>query len=250
MSYYVFDENTYSSFDPSRLVIEEGKRDIGSFKVSYFNIKYKNDDGSACLIKVKTPVLTTPFGIMKNQFGKTQLTVNLPICELHKFLTELQNALKNYICDNIKIFNKASTKPKIQVSDFEILSTAFNIIKAHPEDSKYDDTIVFDLSSAFDQQNTKFFDNNKTLIEDISYEEDSDNYISSFVPSQTKLRIVFRINSICMYGETKSRRFTIKKSPMQILIVEKPASNDICEFSDDYASDQEEGNDDNEWESD
>lgn len=246
MSYYTFDEDNYSSFDSSRLVIEEGKRDIGPYKVSYFNLKYKNDDGAACLIKVKTPVLVTPFGISKNQFDKTQLTVNLPVCELHKFLTEFQNAIKKHICDNIKTFNKSATKAKITIDEFDILSTAFEIVKEHKEGSKYDDTIVFDLSSDFDQRNTKFFDNTKTLIKDISFDESSEDYISNFVPSQTQVRIVFRINSICMYGETRSRKFTIKKNPLQILIVEKPASNDICEFSDDYVSEQEEGDDNDE----
>lgn len=51
-----------------------------------------------------------------------------------------------------------------------------------------------------------------------------------------------------MYGIAKSRKFTIKKNPLQILIVEKPASNDVCEFSDD-AGGNDGDNDDNdeEW---
>lgn len=250
MSYYIFDENTYNTFDASKLVFEEGKRDIGSFKVSYFNLKYKNDEGAACFIKVKTPVLGTPFGINKNQFGKTQLTVNLPAGDLYTFLSKFQQAVKEYICNNIKQFNKQSTKTKISTDEFEILSTAFDIIKAHKEGSKFDDTVVFDLSSEFDQRNTKFFDNTKTLITDISYDENDSSYIANVVPAQTQVRIVFRINSICMYGESKSRKFTIKKNPMQILIVEKPASNDVCEFSDEFdenTAGEEDNDNDDEW---
>lgn len=249
MSYYTFDETNFDTFDASKLLIEEGKRDIGSFKVCYFNIKYKNDDGSASIIKIKSPVLTTPFGINKNQFGKTQLTVNLPVGDLHKFLTNLQNAIKQYICNNIKFFNKSSTKQKITVEEFDILSTAFDIVKAHKEDTKFDDTVNFDISSEFTQRNLKFFDNNKKLINDISYEEGSDNYIYTIVPSQTQLRIVFNLNSICMYGEARGRKFTLKKNPMQILIVSTPASNDVCEFSDnEIDEDMDEDDNDDEWE--
>lgn len=249
MSYYIFDENTYTTFDASRLVIEEGRRDVGSFKVSYFNIKYKNDEGAACLIKVKTPVLSTPFGINKNQYGKTQLTVNLPAGDLYTFLSKFQQAVKDYICNNIKQFNKQSAKSKLTAGEFEMLSTAFDIIKAHKEGSKFDDTVVFDLSSEFDQRNTKFFDNTKTLITDISYDESDPSYIANVVPAQTQVRIVFKINSICMYGEVKSRKFTIKKNPIQILIVEKPVSSDICEFSDEFDENTTAENDDNdeEW---
>lgn len=250
MSYFTFDETNYNTFDASRLVIEEGKRDIGSFKVCYFNIKYKNDDGSASLIKIKTPVLSTPFGINKNQFGKTQLNVNLPLGNLHTFITNLQNVIKQYICANIKFFNKSSTKQKLTTEEFDMLSTAFDIIKLHKEDTKFDDMMNFDISSEFTQKNLKFFDNNKKLITNISYEEDSENYVFKAVPAQTQLRIVFTINSICMYGETRSRKFTIKKSPMQILIVSTPASNDICEFSDDFVDEEYDDDNDNndEWE--
>lgn len=250
MAYYIFDENTFDSFDASRLVIEEGKKDIGTYKVSYFNLKYKNDDGAACQIKIKTPVLTTPFGVNKNQFGKTQLTVNLPENNLHKFLTVFQKALKTYICENIKSFNKASTKQKLSEGEFDILSTAFDIIKPHKEDTKFDDTIIFDLTSEFDQRNTKIFDSTKTLIENISYNDNSDelNYISDVIPAYSQIRIVFRINSICMYGEARARKFTIKKNPLQILVVERPVSNNACEFSDEDVTDEEQTEDeDNNW---
>lgn len=241
MAYYIFDENTFDSFDAARLVIEEGKKDIGTYKVSYFNLRYKNDDGSACQIKIKTPVLTTPFGVMKNQFGKTQLTVNVPNNNLHRFLTVLQNALKAYICNNIKSFNKASTKQKISEDEFDILSTAFDIIKPHKEDTNFDDTIIFDLTSEFDQRNTKIFDSTKTLIENISYQEDADEstYVSNVIPAHSQIRLVFKINSICMYGESRARKFTIKKNPVQILVVERPASNNTCEFSDEDVTDEE-----------
>lgn len=247
MAYYTFDENNYNTFDASKLVFEEGKRDVGTYKVCYFNLKYKNDEGNACLIKVKTPVLITPFGIKKNQYEKTQMTINMPQGELYNFLTKFQQSIKEHICNNIKQFDKQSNKVKISVEDFNKQSDAFNIIKPHKEDSKYDDTIIFDFSSEFDQKNTKFFDNTKTKIEDYSFDEDSENYISNVVPAQTQVRIVFKINSICMYGAVKSRKFTIKKNPMQVLIVEKPVSNDVCEFSDDAGNDENNGDNDEEW---
>lgn len=253
MSYYIFDENTYATFDPSRLVYEEGKHDVGPFKVSYFNLKYKNDEGAACFIKVKTPVLTTPFGINKNQFGKIQLTVNVPKGDLYTFLLNFQQAVKEYICNNIKQFNKQSIKSKISTDEFNILSTAFDIIKLSKDSEKYDDTMVFDFSSEFDQRNAKFFDNTKTLIDNISYadsDQSYDMYIANVVPKQTQVRIVFRINSVCMYGESRGRKFTLKKNPMQVLIVEKPASNDVCEFIDDFEENAEvvdENDNDDEW---
>lgn len=249
MAYYTFDENNYSTFDASRLVYEEGKRDIGTYKVCYFNIKYKNDEGNACYIKIKTPVLITPFGINKNQFKRTQMTVNIPHGDLYDFLFKFQQAVKEYICNNIKQLNKQSTKTKITAEEFNEQSDAFNIIKPHKEGTKYDDTIAFDFTSEFDQNNTKFFDNTKTRIEGYSFEEGSENYISTVVPAQTQVRIVFRINSICMYGIAKSRKFTIKKNPLQILIVEKPASNDVCEFSDDAGGndDNDDNDNDEEW---
>ena len=251
MAYYTFDENNYNTFDASRLVYEEGKRDIGTYKVCYFNLKYKNDEGNACLIKIKTPVLIAPFGIKKNQYGKTQMTVNIPQGELYNFLTKFQQTIKEHICSNIKQFDKQNNRTKITVEDFDKLSDSFNMIKYHKENSKYDDTIVFDFSSDFDQQNAKFFDNTKTKIENYSFNEDSgESYIANVVPAQTQVRIVFKINSICMYGVAKSRKFTIKKNPMQVLIVEKPANNDVCEFSDDGVGETvgEDGDDnDDEW---
>ena len=81
MSYYTFDETNFNTFNPENLIFEEGKKDIGTFKVSYFNIKYKNNDGSPCMIKVKTPSLTTPFGANKNQFGKLNI-IKLQIEEI------------------------------------------------------------------------------------------------------------------------------------------------------------------------
>ena len=167
MSYYTFDETNFNTFNPDNLIFEEGKKDIGTFKVSYFNIKYKNNDGSPCMIKVKTPSLTTPFGANKNQFGKLNITVNIPHGPLHDFLNTLQDSIKKYICDNIKTFNKASSKAKITTNEFDILNTSFGIIKPHNENTNYDDTIVFDITSEFDQKNMKVFNNNKELIEGI-----------------------------------------------------------------------------------
>lgn len=251
MSYYTFDETNFNTFNPANLIFEEGKKDIGTYKVSYFNLKYRNDDGSPCMIKIKTPSLTTPFGANLNQFGKMNITVNIPQSPLHQFLTTLQNSVKKHICDNIKTFNKASTKAKISTDEFDILNTAFDIIKPHKEDTKYDDTIVFDITSEFDQKNLKVFNNDKKLIEGIVFDdEESETYIGKEIPSQSHIRIVFTLKSICMYGETKARKFTFKKSPTQILIVEKPMSNDTCEFSDDEAVSEysdEEDEDNNQW---
>ena len=52
-----------------------------------------------------------------------------------------------------------------------------------------------------------------------------------------------------MYGETKARKFTFKKVPTQILVVEKSMNNDVCEFSDDSVDEEEEeeDEDDNQW---
>ncbi len=250
MSYYTFDETNFNTFNPDNLIFEEGKKDIGTFKVSYFNIKYKNNDGSPCMIKVKTPSLTTPFGANKNQFGKLNITVNIPHGPLHDFLNTLQDSIKKYICDNIKTFNKASSKAKITTNEFDILNTSFGIIKPHNENTNYDDTIVFDITSEFDQKNMKVFNNNKELIEGIVYDDDqSEKYIGKEIPSQSHIRIVFAIKSICMYGETKARKFTFKKVPTQILVVEKSMNNDVCEFSDDSVDEEEEeeDEDDNQW---
>lgn len=245
MAYYIFDESNFNSFNPANLVFEEGKKDIGTYKVSYFNLKYKNADGSACIIKVKTPVLTTPFGANKNQFGKMNITCNVPKSPLHEFITKLQEAVKNYICDNIKTFNKSSTKSKLSQTEFDILSTAFDILK-HKEDSKYDDTIVFDVTGEYDQKNLKLFDNTKNHIEGVVYDDESDEkYIGKEIPSQSQIRVVFTINSICMYGETKARKFTFKKRPVQILVVEKATNNDVCEFSDEEVSEYSEEEEDN-----
>lgn len=251
MSFYTFDDSNFDSFDPSRLVYEEGRRDIGQFKVSYFNLKYKNDDGVDSSIKIKTPVLSTPFGINKNQFGKVNLVLNVPKGPMHNFLTKFQNSIKQYICTNIKTFNKSATKAKISTDEFDILSTAFDLLKIAKEDSRYDDTITLDFSSEYDQKSVKFFDKSKVLIKDVSFDESSEDYVSTVVPRYTQLRAVFTINSICMYGESRARKFTIKKSPKQLLIVERPDSEDTCEFSDAPVTDdesEEEGEEN--WESD
>lgn len=228
MSVHMFDESNYETFDANKLVIEVSKTNVGQYHVSFFSIKYASDDGAVIPIKVKTPALTTPFGANINQFGKLQLTLSVPVSPFHEFIGKLQTAIKEYICSHIKMFDENYKSTKMDLTTFEILSTSFDILK-HRDDGKYDDTIIFDMTNEMSQKMIKVFDKTKHPIH-VSFKENESDYISEIIPAHSELRVSFRINSICMYGEIKQRKYVIKKDINHILLISTATSSGICDF--------------------
>ena len=228
MSVYIFDENNYETFDANKLVIEVSKTNVGQYHVSFYSIKYTGDDGAIVPIKVKTPVLTTPFGANLNQFNKLQLTLSVPVSPFHEFIVKLQTSIKEYICNHIKSFDENYKLPKMDLTTFEILSTAFDILK-HRDDGKYDDTIIFDMTSSMSQKMIAVFDKTKHPI-NISFNSNDPDYIGEIIPAHSEMRISFKINSICMYGESKQRKYVIKKDLNHILLLSTASSTNCCDF--------------------
>ena len=229
MSYYVFDEKNFDSFDAARLSLEPYKVDSGPFRTSYFSVKYQDNDNEYRSIKIKTPVLTTPFGINFNQFDKLTCTLSVPEGKFHTFLERLQETLKQLICKNVQKYNPNYKSKTMSENEFDILSVAFGMLRSR-EDKKYDDTISFDITSPYTQKFLTLFDSKAKRIPDVTFTPTDETFIGRHVPMRTELRASFIISSVCMYGEVKQRKYTIKKELRQIFIVSQPNNNNNCDF--------------------